>query len=91
MTSVDFITAFIQNGWVRFLKGHDHDISKVKFKTGDEYMSHTESYLIIINIYGSTGFVYNLDVTKISIIRGSAPMSKFFKFKMNIIDRNECS
>ena len=96
VVSVEPITAFLsKNGWIRFLKGHDHAVTKVKFKTGDEYMSHLESFsdksLVFMD---QLGFVYNLDSTKISITRGSGdPMSKFFQIQdgisligMNLLD-----
>ena len=85
---VEPITAILsKNGWVRFLKGHDQDISKLSFKTGDEYMSHTKFYnnksLIFMD---QLGFVYNLDSSKISVTRGAGdPLSKFFQIQDGIL------
>ena len=94
--SIEPITALLsKNGWIRFLKGHNHDLTKVKFKTGDEYLSHTKFFTDKSLIFmDQLGFVYNLDSTKISITRGSGdPMSKFFQIQdgisligMNILD-----
>ena len=84
---VEPITAVLsKNGWVRFLKGHGQDISKLSFKTGDEYMSHTNFYnnkpLMFMD---QLGFVYNLDSSKISITRGAGdPLSKFFQIQDGI-------
>ena len=85
---VEPITAILsKNGWVRFLKGHDQDISKLSFKTGDEYMSHTKFYnnksLMFMD---QLGFVYNLDSSKISVTRGAGdPLSKFFQIQDGIL------
>jgi len=85
---VEPITAILsKNGWVRFLKGHDQDISKLSFKTGDEYMTYTKFYnnksLMFMD---QLGFVYNLDSSKISITRGAGdPLSKFFQIQDGIL------
>ncbi len=93
IVSVDPITAILsKNGWIKFIKGHDQDISKLTFKTGDEYMSHTESYTDkSLMFMDQLGFVYNLDATKISVSRGSGdPLSKFFLIQdgINLIGMN---
>jgi topoisomerase IV subunit A len=85
---VEPITAILsKNGWVRFLKGHDQDISKLSFKTGDEYMTYTKFYnnksLMFMD---QLGFVYNLDSSKISVTRGAGdPLSKFFQIQDGIL------
>ncbi len=95
--TVEPITALLsKNGWIKFLKGHQQDISKISFKTGDEYMSHKELFTDQSLIFmDQLGFVYNLDSTKISVTRGSGdPLSKFFQIQdgisligMNILDQ----
>ena len=85
--SIDPITALLsKNGWIRFLKGHEQDISKLSYKTGDDYMSHTEIFTDkSLMFMDQLGFVYNLDATKISITRGSGdPLSKFFQIQDGI-------
>ena len=93
IVSVDPITAILsKNGWIRFIKGHDQDISKLIFKTGDEYMSHTELYTDkSLMFMDQLGFVYNLDATKISVTRGTGdPLSKYFLIQdgINLIGMN---
>ena len=93
IVSVDPITAVLsKNGWIRFIKGHDQDISKLIFKTGDEYMSHTELYTDKSLVFmDQLGFVYNLDATKISVTRGTGdPLSKYFLIQdgINLIGMN---
>ncbi len=85
--SVEPITAILsKNGWIRFLKGHEQDMSKLLFKTGDEYMSHSEMYSNkSLMFMDQLGFVYNLDSSKISITRGTGdPLSKFFQIQDGI-------
>ena len=85
--SIDPITALLsKNGWIRFLKGHEQDITKLSYKTGDDYMSHTEIFTDkSLMFMDQLGFVYNLDATKISITRGSGdPLSKFFQIQDGI-------
>ena len=85
--SVEPITAILsKNGWIRFLKGHEQDMSKLSFKTGDEYMSHSEMYSNkSLMFMDQLGFVYNLDSSKISITRGTGdPLSKFFQIQDGI-------
>ena len=93
IVSVDPITAILsKNGWIRFIKGHDQDISKLIFKTGDEYMSHTKLYTDkSLMFMDQLGFVYNLDATKISVTRGTGdPLSKYFLIQdgINLIGMN---
>ena len=97
IVSVEPITALLsKNGWIKFLKGHEQDISKVSFKTGDEYLSHQELYTDkSLMFMDQLGLVYNLDSSKISVTRGSGdPLSKFFQIQdgislvgMNILDQ----
>ncbi len=97
VVSVEPITALLsKNGWIKFLKGHEQDISKVSFKTGDEYLSHQELYTDkSLMFMDQLGLVYNLDSSKISVTRGSGdPLSKFFQIQdgislvgMNILDQ----
>ena len=97
VVSVEPITALLsKNGWIKFLKGHEQDISKVSFKTGDEYLSHQELYTDkSLMFMDQLGLVYNLDSSKISVTRGSGdPLSKFFQIQdgislvgMNVLDQ----
>ena len=86
--SIEPITAILsKNGWIKFSKGHDFNLDKLNFKTGDEYLHHelvqTDS---ILGFFDQLGYVYNLDSSHFNISRGQGePVSKYFQIQDGIL------
>ena len=86
--SIEPLTAVLsKNGWVNFSKGHDLNLDKLNFKTGDEYLHHeliqTDSTL---GFFDQLGYVYNLDSSNFNISRGQGePISKYFQIQDGIL------
>ncbi|MDG2158573.1 MAG: DNA topoisomerase IV subunit A [Gammaproteobacteria bacterium] len=85
--SNDPVTAILsKNGWIKYSKGHDIDINRLSFKTGDDYLLHEKGYMDKPLVFlDQLGFVYNLDYSKIAISRGQGePLSKYFQIQDGI-------
>ncbi len=86
--SIEPITAILsKNGWIKFSKGHDFNLDKLNFKTGDEYLHHelvqTDS---ILGFFDQLGYAYNLDSSHFNISRGQGePVSKYFQIQDGIL------
>ena len=83
---IDITAVLSQNGWIKFIKGHDDNPVETKFKTGDSYLmqvcTNTESDLAFFDDLGN---IYNLDKSKISLTRGNGePLTNFFVFNDGI-------
>tara|TARA_B100001996_G_scaffold371769_1_gene347485 strand:- start:1990 stop:4248 length:2259 start_codon:yes stop_codon:yes gene_type:complete len=86
--SIEPLTAILsKNGWIKFSKGHDFNLEKLNFKTGDEYLHHelaqTDS---VLGFFDQLGYVYNLDSSNFNISRGQGePISKYFQIQDGIL------
>ena len=92
----DPMTAILsKNGWIKFMKGHDIDISKIVFKTGDEYLIHKNIHMDkSLAFIDQLGYIYNLDPSNISTSRGQGdPLSKYFQISdgLSLIGMHELS
>ncbi len=84
--TVDITAVLSQNGWIKFLKGHNDDLSTTKFKTGDSYLTHVYANTVSdLAFFDDIGNIYNLDRTKISLTRGNGePLANYFVFNDGI-------
>ena len=73
-----FTAAISKMGWMRAIRGHELDTSKIQCRTGDEWLSFIESSnkesLLLLD---STGRAYTLSGNKIEISRSGQPLGQF--------------
>jgi len=82
--SVEPITAVLsKNGWIKSIKGHEIDLDKINYKTGDDYLLHIFTYTDQqLAFYDQIGFVYNLESMNLPPSRGQGePLRTFFQIQ----------
>ena len=82
--SVEPITAVLsKNGWIKSIKGHEINLDKINYKTGDDYLSHIFTYTDKqLAFYDQIGYVYNLESINLPPSRGQGePLRTFFQIQ----------
>jgi len=80
--SISDLTVIIsKNGWIKFHKGHNVDITKLDFKTGDSYYQHLHiKSNNTLAFFDQHGMIYNMASDNYQVSRGQGePLSKYFK------------
>ena len=80
--SISDLTVIIsKNGWIKFHKGHNVDIAKLDFKTGDSYYQHLHiKSNNTLAFFDQHGMIYNMASDNYQVSRGQGePLSKYFK------------
>ena len=80
--SISDLTVIIsKNGWIKFHKGHNVDITKLDFKTGDSYYQHLHiKSNSTLAFFDQHGMIYNMASDNYQVSRGQGePLSKYFK------------
>jgi len=84
VVSVEPITAVLsKNGWIKSIKGHEINLDKINYKTGDDYLSHIFTYTDKqLAFYDQIGYVYNLESINLPSSRGQGePLRTFFQIQ----------
>ena len=84
VVSVEPITAVLsKNGWIKSIKGHEINLDKINYKTGDDYLSHIFTYTDKqLAFYDQIGYVYNLESINLPPSRGQGePLRTFFQIQ----------
>ena len=82
--SISDLTVIIsKNGWIKFHKGHNVDITKLDFKTGDSYYQHLHiKSNNTLAFFDQHGMIYNMASDNYQVSRGQGePLSKYFKLQ----------
>ena len=82
--SISDLTVIIsKNGWIKFHKGHNVDIAKLDFKTGDSYYQHLHiKSNNTLAFFDQHGMIYNMASDNYQVSRGQGePLSKYFKLQ----------
>ena len=82
--SISDLTVIIsKNGWIKFHKGHNVDITKLDFKTGDSYYQHLHiKSNSTLAFFDQHGMIYNMASDNYQVSRGQGePLSKYFKLQ----------
>ena len=82
--SISDLTVIIsKNGWIKFHKGHNVDITKLGFKTGDSYYQHLHIKSDnTLAFFDQHGMIYNMTSDNHQVSRGQGePLSKYFKLQ----------